>query len=83
MYNISNCLLPTVFQNVFTLTSYIHDHKTRHFSKLHVISHRTNSREYNIQIYGGRLWTMLSKDITEIPSLSIFKSKCKKHLTYT
>ena len=83
MYKISNCLLPTVFQNLFTLNSNVHDHKPRHYSKLHVISHRTNSRAYSIQIYGVRLWNMLSKDITEVPSLSIFKSKCKKHLIHT
>ena len=77
MYKISNCLLPTVFQNLFTLNSNVHDHKTKQSSKLHVTSHRTNSRAYSIQIYGVRLWNMLSKDITDVPSLSIFKSKCK------
>ena len=78
MYKISNCLLPTVFQNLFTLNSNVHDHKTRQSSKLHVLSHRTHSRAYSIQIYGVSLWNMLSKDITDVPSLSIFKSKCKK-----
>ena len=78
MYKIFNWLLSTVFQNLFTLNSNVHDHKTRQFSKLHVISHRTNSRAYSTQIYGVRLWSMLSKDIADVPSLSIFKSKCKK-----
>ena len=76
IYTISNCLLPTVFQNLFTmftLNSNVHDHKTRQSFKLHVISHRTNSRAYSIQIYGVRLWNMLSKDITEVSLLSIFK----------
>ena len=76
-------ILPTVFQNLFTLNSNVHDHKTRHSSKLHVISHRTKSHVYSIQMYGVRLWNMLSKDITDVPSVSIFKSKCKKHLIYT
>ena len=78
----SNCLLPTVFSEL-VLNSNVHDHKTRQSSKLHVISHRTNLRAYSIQIYGVRLWNMLSKDITEVLSLSIFKSKCKQHLIYT
>ena len=55
MYKISNCLLPNLFQNLFTLNNNVHDHKTRQSSKLHVISHRTNSRAYSIQIYGVRL----------------------------
>ena len=58
MYKISKCLLPTVFQNLFTLNSNVHDHKTRQSSKLHVISHRTNSRAYSIQIHGVRLWNI-------------------------
>ena len=78
MYKISNCLLQIVSQNLFTLNSNVHENKTRQSSKLHVISHRTNSRAYSIQIYGARLWDMLSKDIT----LSNFKSKCKKDLIY-
>ena len=82
MCKISNCLLPTVFQNLFTLNSNVHDHKTRQSSKLHVIFHITNSRAYSIQIFGVRLWNMLSKDIADFPSLPIFKSKCKKHLIY-
>ena len=77
MYKISNCLLPNVFLNLFTLNSNLHDHNTRQSFKLHVICHRTNSRAYSIQIYGVRLWNMLSKDITDVPLLSIFKSKCK------
>ena len=82
MYKISNCLLPTVFQNFFTLNNNVVDHKTRQSPKLHVISHRTNSRVYSIQIDGVRLWNMLSKNFTDVPSLSVFKSKCKKHLIY-
>ena len=70
MYKISNCLLPTVFQNLFTVNSNVHDHKTRQSYKLHVISHIRNSRAYSIKIYGVRLLNMLSKDITEVPSLS-------------
>ena len=77
MYTISNCLLPTVFQNLFTLNSHVHDHKTRQSSELHVISHRTNSRAYSIQMYGVRLWNMLSKDITDVPSLSILNRNVK------
>ena len=83
MYKISHCLLPTVFQNWFTLNSNVHDHKTRQSSKLHVTSHRTNSRAYSIKMYGVQLWNMLNKDITKVPSLSILKSKCKKHPMYT
>ena len=48
MYKISNCFLPTVFQNLFTLNSNVHDQKTRQSSKLHVISLRTISGEYSI-----------------------------------
>ena len=56
MYNISNCLRPTVFQNLFILNSSVHDHKTRQSSKLHVISHIINSRTDSIHIYCVRLW---------------------------
>ena len=55
MYKISNCLLPTALQNLFTLNNNLHDHKTRKSCKLHVISHRTNSRAYSIQMYDVRL----------------------------
>ena len=56
-----------LFRNLFTLNSNVHGHKTRQSSKLHVISHRTNSLAYSIQIYGVRLWNVLSKDITDVP----------------
>ena len=42
MYKICHCLLPTVFQKLFTLNSNIEDHKTRQSSKIFVISHITS-----------------------------------------
>ena len=80
MYNIYYGLLPTAFLKFFRINNDIHDHQTRQSSKLHVVSHRTTCRANSIQIYEVKLWNCLSEDITNAPSISIFKSKCKKNL---
>ena len=49
MHKIHNHILPINFQSLFNINYCIHDHNTRRIDNFHVISHRTNVREYSIK----------------------------------
>ena len=86
MHKIHNNILPSYFLNLFTSNLSIHDHFTRQASTFHITSHHTNVRPYSIQAFGTNLWNSLSKDITDSPSLSVYKndvlSLCIKSLKF-
>ena len=52
MYTIFNCLLPTVFQNLFSLNSNVHNHNTRQSSKLHLIEQILVHTVYKFMVSG-------------------------------
>ena len=55
MYNISRDLHPLNFANMFRMNSDVHSHNTRQRDHLHVIQHRTLTREGCIRIFGVKL----------------------------
>ena len=73
MHKIHNKIMPSYFLNLFTTNLSIHDQFTKQAFKLHITPHHTNVRAYSIQVYSTKLWSSLSKDITDSTSHAVLK----------
>ena len=81
MYRLSNNLLPTHINALFTRTNERHTHNTR-FSSNNYLVDNTNLkiRRSSVFYFGPKLWSSLPINFKEKPSFSSFKFHYKKHL---
>ena len=80
MYNISRGLHPLNFANMFRMNSDVHSHNTRQRDNLHVIQHRTLTREGCIRIFGVKLWNAISDELKHSEIIHKFKRNYNNYL---
>ena len=71
-------LVPEHFKNIFLLNSQIHNYNTRRANEFHIVTPRTNLRQFSIKYQGPFLYNSLDNDIVNSVSLSSFTKKFKK-----
>jgi hypothetical protein len=71
-------LVPEHFKNIFLLNSQIHNYNTRRANEFHIVTPRTNLRQFSIKYQGPFLYNSLDNDIVNSVSLSSFTKKLKK-----
>jgi len=77
MYKVYNNLLPQYFIDMFVPNCTVHSHNTRQREKFHVPYHRLFSTSNSIRFYGVIVWNSICKDIRNIKSLKLFRTKYK------
>jgi len=55
----------------------VHSHNTRQSDDFHVHFHRLISTSNSIRVYGVNIWNSICKDIRNIKSLKLFRTKYK------
>ena len=80
MYRSLNGQSPSYICDKFTLTSNVHNHRTRSSHHSLVIPHYGSKGEHSFSVSGAKLWNNLSADIINSNSISVFKTKVKNHL---
>ena len=83
-YKYINSQLPNnIFDAFFTLTTSIHDYKTRHHSNLRPALHNTKASSFCIRVQGPKIWNSIPQDIKDCKLLNPFKYKLKNYLLAT
>jgi hypothetical protein len=82
VYKATHNILPPSFCNYFMLNSDVHDHYTRKSSDIHSLESRTSIRQYNVRLYGIKIWNSIPTDIKQSKSIHIFKRKYKYFLLF-
>ena len=77
---LSHSLLPSKFNNYFSLNKQVHSYATRHANDFHLPSCRTNLRKFSVSFQGPTYYYSIENDIKESNSLHLFKTKLKKKL---
>ena len=83
VYKSINNIDPTHSIILFTRTSEIHHHFTRHAEHGNMFSHFTRTSNYGLKgltIEGTKLWNNITDNIKEKTSLKNFKTYFKKHM---
>ena len=80
MFKYTHDDLPNVFKGMFLYGHDIHSHDTRQASALRAPPFKLNITKSSICYRGAVLWNNLEKSIQSIPTISSFKSQCKKIL---
>ena len=84
IYKYINSQLPNnIFDAFFTLTTSIHDYKTRHHSNLRPALHNTKASSFCIRVQGPKIWNSIPQDIKDCKLLNPFKYKLKNYLLAT
>ena len=84
IYKYINSQLPSnIFDAFFTLTTSIHDYKTRHHSNLRPALHNTKASSFCIRVQGPKIWNSIPQDIKDCKLLNPFKYKLKNYLLAT
>ena len=80
MYSFKEGLLPSVFKNMFSLTSQIHSYNTRNFNAFFLFPARTNIRLFAIlRFQGPKFFNSLNLNIQSTATISLFKSRLKAY----
>ena len=74
-------LLPTVFQQYFSLNKLSHNYDTRNQS-LQLTQHQSRHGFQTLKFKGSQLWNRLPSDLQETESPSVFRQLLKYHLIY-
>ena len=80
MYLFKRSLLPNYFRDMFTLASQIHSYKTRNSNLFYIPYCRTNLRKFSIRFQGPTFFNLLSREIQNSESISLFGKRLKKFL---
>ena len=82
MFSLSHSLLPSKFNNYFSVNKQVHSYATRHANGFHLPFCRTNLRKFSVSFQGPTYYNSLGNDIKESNSLHLFKTKLKKKIVY-
>ena len=82
MFSLNHSLLPSKFNNYFSLNKQVHSHATRYANDFHLPFCRTNLRKFSVSFQGPTYYNSLEDDIKESNSLPLFKTKLKKKIIY-
>ena len=77
MYKVYNNFLPQYFIDMFVPNCTVHSHNTRQRDDFHVPYHRLASTSNSIRVYGVNVWKSICKDIRNMKSLKLFRTKYK------
>ena len=80
MFSLNHSLLPSKFNNYFSLNKQVHSYATRHANDFHLPFCRTNLRKFSVSFQGPTYYNSIENDIKESNSLHLFKTKLKKKL---
>ena len=80
MYKYSNSLLPSLFQDIYTLNSNIHTYPTRRSTDYHLENPKIIIAQKSIRHHGPDIWNDLPYEIKQCSSLFSFKASLKKIL---
>ena len=80
MFSLNHSLLPSKFNNYFSLNKQVHSYATRHANDFHLPFCRTNLRKFSVSFEGPTYYNSIENDIKESNSLRLFKTKLKKKL---
>ena len=78
MYDVINKLIPPAILLMFTPTSDIHEHNTRHQSGIHIVPHRTKVAYKTILHQGPNNWSGIRESIKNSKTKKIFSFHLKK-----
>ena len=82
MFSLNHSLLPSKFNNYFSLNKQVHSYATRHANDFHLPFCRTNLRKFSVSFQGPTYYNSIENDIKESNSLLLFKTKLKKKIIY-
>ena len=80
MFSLNHSLLPSKFNNYFSLNKQVHSYATRFANDFHVPFCRTNLRKFSVSFQGPTYYNSKENDIKESNSRHLFKTKLKKKL---
>ena len=81
MFSLNHSLLPSKFNDYFSLNKQVHSYATRHANDFHLPFCRTNLRKFSVSFQGPTYYNSIENDIKESNSLHLFKTKLKKNYT--
>ena len=79
MLSLNHSLLPSKFNNYFSLNKQVHSYATRYANDFHLPFCRTNLRKFSVSFQGPTYYNSIENDIKESNSLHVFKTKLKKN----
>ena len=80
MYKLTNCMLPSMFENMFISTSDVHDYYTRQANLLYVQYASTKRSQRTIKHFGTKLWNSICNVIDIDCAISTYKQRLKDFL---
>ena len=80
MFNLSNNLLPKIYNVIFTLNCLIHNHNTRNAQNIRLPLNRTSITQKSIFFNGPMLWNNLPLKLKNSKTVKQFKQLYKRHL---
>ena len=80
LYLFKRSLLPNYFRDMFTLASQIHSYNTRNSNLFYIPYCQTNLRKFSIRFQGPTFFNLLSREIQNSGSISLFGKRLKKFL---
>ena len=78
MFSFSRSLLPSKFNNYFSLNKQVHSYVIRYANDFHLPFCRTTLRKFSVSFQGPTFYSSLNNDIKETNSLHSFRAKLKK-----
>jgi len=80
MFSFNRSLLPSKFNNYFSLNKLVHSYATRYANDFHLPLCGTNLRKFSVSFQGPTFYNSLNNDIKESTSLHSFETKLKKNI---
>ncbi len=81
MFKYKNNLLPTIFNNYFTINKFVHSHYTRSGNLYRPFNFTTDLARNTIRYQGPCLWNSIDSDTRLSNSVYIFKNNYQRYLT--
>ena len=79
MFSLNHSLLPSKFNNYFSLNKQVHSYATRYANDFHLPFRRTNLRKFSVSFQGPSYYNSIENDIKESNFLHLLKTKLKKN----
>ena len=77
IYKLTNCMLPSMFDNMFIQTSDVHNYSTSQADLLYIPFASTKRTQSTIKHFGAKLWNSLCDVIDIDCAISTFKQRLK------
>ena len=77
MYKLTNCMLPSIFENMIIQTSDVHNYSTRQADLLYIPFASTKRTQRTIKHFGAELWNSLCNVLDIDCAISTFKQRLK------